>query len=261
VVTGQDPQLGQPPAQRHERRVAAATATVTARSRRSAAAAAAVGAVGTPGIRRGPAQQLARRELARSIYKPSLWHRILNAISRWLNSALGSAGPKHAGWWTLIVLIAVGVLIIFGVIAWIGPARRARRQRSAAVLADGQLTAGEHRGNAERLAAGGDFAGAIIERVRAIAVELESRGVLLPRPGRTASELATEAAVALRGNAAGLRDAARLFDDVRYGGRAGTLAGYQRVRDLDTTIASARTPAVAAVGAAGAASTGAGPPA
>jgi len=221
------------------------------------------GGVGA-GIGRGPAQQLARRELARSIYKPSLWHRILNAINRWLNSALGSAGPQHAGWWTLIVLIAVGVAIIFGVVAWIGPARRARRRRPVAVLAGGQLTAGEHRGNAERLAASGDFAGAIIERVRAIAVELESRGVLLPRPGRTASELATEAAAALPGDAAGLRDAARLFDDVRYGGRAGTLVGYHRVRDLDSGIASARTPAVAAAGPAGAAragGAGAGPPA
>ena len=218
-----------------------------------------IGAATTPGIRRGPAQQLARRELARSIYQPSLWHRILNAINRWLNSALGSAGPKHAGWWTLIVLIAVGAGIIIGVIAWIGPTRRTRRQRSAAVLAGGQLTAGEHRAHAERLAASGDFAAAIIERVRAIAVGLESRGVLVPQPGRTASELAAEAAVALPGSAAGLREAARLFDDVRYGGRSGTLAGYQRVRDLDTTIESARTPAVAAAGPA--ATGAAGPPA
>src|SRR5450755_403847 len=192
------------------------------------------------GIGRGPAQQLARRELARSIYRPSLWHRILSAINRWLNSVLGSAGPGHAAWWTLIVLIAVGAGIVLGVIAWIGPARRARRRRPAAVLAGGQLTAREHRQNAERLAASGDVAGAIIERVRAIAVELESRGILVPRPGRTATELAAEAAGALPGSGPALREAARLFDDVRYGGRAGTLAGYQRVADLDTSLAAAR---------------------
>ncbi len=93
------------------------------------------------------------------------------------------------------------------------------------MLAGPQLTAGDYRRAAERRADAGDYAGAIIERTRAIAVELETRGVLLPRPGRTASELAAEAAVSLPDHAAGLREAARLFDDVRYGDRPGTLAG------------------------------------
>jgi hypothetical protein len=85
-------------------------------------------------------------------------------------------------------------------------------------------------------------------------VDLEGRGVLPPRPGRTASELAAEAARALPatavpGGAIALHDAARLFDDVRYGGRAGTRHGYELVRDLDSAIMSARTASVAAVGA------------
>jgi hypothetical protein len=212
------------------------------------AAATAAGTVVPPGIHREPARQLARRELSRSIYQPSLVHRLVNDVLNWLNSLLGPVGPQHARWWTLIVLILVAVLVIFGVIRWMGPTRRSRRQRSAAVLSSEQLSAGDHRRNSDRLAAAGDLAGAIVERVRAIAVELESRGVLLPRPGRTASELAAEAASSLPASAAGLRDAARLFDDVRYGGRAGTLAGYEQVRDLDSVIASARTPAVAAAG-------------
>jgi Domain of unknown function (DUF4129) len=224
------------------------------------AAAVAAAAASPPLVRRLPAQRLARRELARSIYQPSEWERIMAAISRWLNQLLGSVGPHHSGWWTLIALIVAAVLIVFGVLFWIGPARRATRARADAVLTGRQLTAADHRRNAERLAADGDYAGAIVERVRAIAVELESRGVLPPRPGRTAIELAAEAASALPGSAAGLRDAARLFDDVRYGGRAGTLAGYQRVRDLDASIAAARTPSVsAAAGPTAAGSTAAGP--
>jgi type II secretory pathway pseudopilin PulG len=216
---------------------------------------AALGAVAAipPGIRRGPARQLARQAL-----RPSFWQRILNAVNRWLNSALGPIGPRHSGWWTLIVLVVVAVLVIAGVLSWIGPTRRNRRRRVAAVLAGTQLSAGDYRQNSERLAADGDFAAAIVERVRAIAVELETRGVLLPRPGRTASELAAAAAGALPDSAAGLRDATRLFDDVRYGGRAGTLAGYEQVRDLDTSIASARTAAAAAAGPAGTAAAGAG---
>jgi hypothetical protein len=195
-----------------------------------------------PGIGRDPAQRLARRELARSLYQPSLWQRLRNAVSGWLNSVLGAAGPRHPGWWTLIALIIVVAAVIGGVIAWIGPARRSRRRRSAAVIGGAQLTAGDHRRNAERRAAEGDFAGAIVEQVRAIAAELESRGVLLPRPGRTASELAAEAAGSVPGTAAGLREAARLFDDVRYGGRPGNRAGYEQIRDLDLRIAAARTP-------------------
>jgi Domain of unknown function (DUF4129) len=192
-----------------------------------------------------PAQRLAHRELA-SINAQTWWQRAGSAISRWLNSTLGSLGPVHAGWWTLIVLIIVAVLLVFGVLFWIGPAARSRRQRTGAVLTGAPLTAEDHRRAAERLAGGQDYGAAIVERVRAIAVELESRGILTSRPGRTASELAADTAGVLPGSAAGLRDAARLFDDVRYGGRAGTLAGYQQVRDLDVAIAATRAPTVGA---------------
>jgi hypothetical protein len=89
-------------------------------------------------------------------------------------------------------------------------------------------------------AAAGHLSAAIVERVRAIAVELEQRGVLTPRPGRTAAELAAEASRPLAAHASELAAVMRLFDDVRYGGRDGTLAGYQRARDLDTRLQVAR---------------------
>ncbi|MGH3399824.1 MAG: DUF4129 domain-containing protein [Streptosporangiaceae bacterium] len=202
-----------------------------------------------PGIHRIPAQRLARRELAKAIYRPPFWSRLSRDLFGWLNSL--QIGPQKAGWWTLIVLIVVVILVISGVLYWIGPMGRRRRERAGAVLAGTQLTAGDYRRAAEQRADAGDYAGAIIERTRAIAVELETRGVLPPRPGRTASELAAEAAVSLPDHAAGLRDAARLFDDVRYGDRPGTLAGYQQVRHLDESIRSARTPTVAAAGPTG----------
>lgn len=198
---------------------------------------------------RVPAQRLARRELARSIYRPSFWHRIINDISRWLNKLLGAVGPQKTGWWTLIVLLCVSILVIAGVIIWIGPARRSRRQRASPIMTGRPLTAADHRREAEKLAEAGDYAGAIIERFRAIAVELESRGVLPPRPGRTASELAAEAAGPVPASAAGLRAAALLFDDVRYGDRPGTLPAYRQVSDLDGGLQAARMPAVSAAGA------------
>jgi hypothetical protein len=224
------------------------------RARPAAVAVLAVVAGGPPLIDRGPAQRLARQELARSIYRASGPRRVLNAIGRWLSSLLDGAGGAHqVQWWAVAALIVVVVLIIAGVLYWLGPTRRSRRRKKAAVLDGSQLGAADHRRSSAQLAASGDFAGAIVERVRAIAVDLEQRGVLLPRPGRTASELATEAASALPGGAlpggaAALHNAARLFDDVRYGGRAGNLSGYEQVRDLDSAIGSARTASVAMVG-------------
>ncbi|HEY2288091.1 MAG TPA: DUF4129 domain-containing protein, partial [Streptosporangiaceae bacterium] len=213
-----------------------------------------VAAGGPPLIERGPARRLARQELARSIYRPSWPQRVLNAIGRWLNSLLdgGSGGAHQVQWWAVAVLIVLVALIFAGVLYWLGPTRRRRRRQVAPVLGGFQLSAADYRQLSERLAAKGDFAGAIIERVRAIAVDLEQRGVLLPRPGRTASELATEAAsslpaTSLPGGVATLHQAARLFDDVRWGGRAGTLAHYEQVRDLDTAIGSARAASVAAM--------------
>jgi hypothetical protein len=207
---------------------------------------------GAPGIGRQPAQQLARRELARSLYRESLWQRLWNDITRWLNSSLGRSGPGHDDWWTLIALIVVAVLVLAGIVYWTGPARRSRRQRAGAVLAGDGLTAAEYRRRAQERAAAGDYATAIIERVRAIALELEARGVVAPRPGRTAAELAAEASGALPGRGAALRAAAVAFDDVRYGGRPGSAAAYEQVSELDSAITAARGPA-ATVGASAAA--------
>ncbi len=231
--------------------VPAVSTRLTAGSRLAAATRSASGQPVPPGIHRIPAQRLAQHELARSIYRPSLWTRLNQDIFGWLNSL--HLGPQGFGWWALVALIVVVVLVIAGVLYRIGPMSRTRRERAGALLAGTYLTARDYRQAAERLAEAGDYAGAIIERTRAIAMELETRGVLQPRPGRTASELAAEAASSLPDSAAALRETARLFDDVRYGDRAGTPAGYQQVRQLDESIRAARTPAVAAAGPVGSA--------
>jgi uncharacterized protein DUF4129 len=86
--------------------------------------------------------------------------------------------------------------------------------------------------------------------VRAIAAELEERGVLPPRAGRTADEFAAEAGQALIAHADALRDAARIFDEVCYGQRPGSRAAYQRLSELDRQITASapRVSRSAAVG-------------
>ena len=182
-------------------------------------------------IGRHGGQRLARQELAEIPW----WQRVLN----WFGHA-GNAVPR--GWFGLIVLAVLVVVAVGVALAWVRPARSRRRQ-DRAVLTGTVRTAADYRASAERLAATGDFTEAIIERVRAIAAELEERAILRPRPGRTADELAFQAGRHLPGLAADLTTAARLFDDVRYGGRSGTQAGYALVTRVDTDVRDARVSA------------------
>ncbi len=198
---------------------------------------------GIPLIGRRAAGRLARAELAKPAYhpQPSLELRILHAISSWLSRLYNAAQGLPGGWWAIVTLAVVAVIVAAVVLGRIGPLARAQRRARELIVPGRAASASDHRSAAARLADAGDFAGAICERVRAIAAELDERGVLRPLTGRTADEFAAEAGQALPPYAADLRGAALLFDEVRYGHRAGSRPGYERVADLDTRIsASAR---------------------
>ena len=170
---------------------------------------------GGPGIGRKAAQQLARAELA----KPEYHHHVspleavilavLHFLARIVNAA-SRAVP--GGWWALVALAALAVIVIAGVLNWIGPLARAHRGSGPLAAEGGTRTARDHRQEAQRLAGADDYTAAIIECVRAIAAELEERGMLPPRIGRTADEFADEAGQALPAHADALRDAARQFE-------------------------------------------------
>jgi hypothetical protein len=204
--------------------------------------------VTTPGpISRGAAQQLARTELEKSIYHPhgSILGWLHNELSR-LFSAVSGAAP--GGWWSVVALIAVAVLVIAGIFSRIGPLARGRgRPESGLLGAATSLSAREHRELAERHAAAGDQSGAILEFVRAIAAELEENAVLTPGPGRTAAEFAADAGVLLPDQAGELAAAAVLFNEVYYGDRPGSREGVERLRRLDGSVGTAlrRKPAQA----------------
>jgi len=195
---------------------------------------------GTPVVGRRDGQRLARNELSKSIYhpQPSLAQRAAHFVMDWLGRLFRATQGLPGGWWGFVVLIALAVLLVAVVLARTGPVARVRRRRAEPGATSEARTAREHREAAARLAGAGDYAAAICERVRAIAAELDERGVLAPRIGRTADEFAAEAGRALPPHAAGLLAAARLFDEVRYGRRPGTRPGYERVTELDTRIAA-----------------------
>ena len=193
---------------------------------------------GIPLVGRRAGQRLARAELSKAIYhpQPSLTERVLHFVTSWLDRLFRDTQSLPGGWWGFVVLIALAALLVTVVLARIGPVARARRHGAEPGTVSRAAAARDHRVAAARLAEAGDYAGAICERVRAIAAELDERGVLAPRIGRTADEFAAEAARALPPHAAGLLAAARLFDEVRYGRRPGTRPGYDRVTALDLRI-------------------------
>ncbi|MGI5283798.1 DUF4129 domain-containing protein [Nonomuraea polychroma] len=138
----------------------------------------------------------------------------------------------------MILLIIVGVIVL---ISW--RLRKTARKNAAAVggiFGERAMSAAEHRQAAERLAAEGRWGEAIQERLRAIARDLEERALVDGMPGRTADELAAEAAVSLPGFAPQLAAAARSFDDVTYGGVPGTRAAYEAIARLDEQLRQAR---------------------
>jgi len=190
-------------------------------------------------ISRGAAQQLARNELAKSIYHPheSVIQWLLNELAKLFNAASGAA---PGGWWSVVALAAIVGLVAAIVLVRIGPLARNRPQPDSGLLgAATSMTARAHRDLAGRYAAARDYAGAILEFVRAIAAELEEHSVLTPGPGRTADEFATETGRLLPDLAGELTAAAAAFDEVYYGGRQGTSEGTERLRALDASILTA----------------------
>lgn len=183
-------------------------------------------------IGRREGQRLARQELS----EVSFWQRLFNAFVNFFNT---STRAVPGGWFGLIVLAVLAVLGVAVVVFWVRPART-RRSGARALLSGKSRSAQDHRREAQRLAAAGDFGQAIVEGVRAIAVELDERDILPSRPGRTADELAREAGRALPLLADHLRLVSRLFDDVLYGGRRGTSEGYGLVSRVDEAVRSAR---------------------
>jgi hypothetical protein len=180
------------------------------------------------------AHDAAQRELSKPIYpKPSL----TDQLWAWLDDLIYrifSAGSSVPGGWITIALFAL-VLVIAAVVAVRIAMRTMRTRRNGETpLFDGhELDAAEHRALAERSAAQGDWAFAIRHRLRAVARRLEETAVLTPAPGRTATELTRDAALPLPDLKDELRRAAEIFNDVTYGGRTATEAGYRVIADLD----------------------------
>lgn len=180
------------------------------------------------------AHDAAQRELSKPIYPKASLTDLLGAWLDDLIFRIFNAGSSVPGGWITIGLLSL-LLVVAAVVA-IRVATRTMRTRRAGAVAlfdHHELSSGEHRALAEQSAAQGDWASAIKHRLRAVARRLEETAVLDPVPGRTATELADDAAAALPGLKDELWRAATIFNDVAYGARAATEPGYRAIADLD----------------------------
>lgn len=185
---------------------------------------------------RWAADELARREYQEA--RPGLLARAI----RWLLDHVPDLPEGPGSRWVLVLLLGVVVLAAVYAVGRVGLARSAARRREAGGLfGDVARSAAEHRAEADRAAAAGDWSTAVLERFRAVARELEERAVLGDQPGRTADELAREAGVGLPDLAEQLLAGAATFDEVRYGGLPGSPGADERLRTLDTAVRQART--------------------
>lgn len=195
------------------------------------------------GIGREDARDAVREELRRREYEDArpplllrLVGRVLREVGELLDRAAGAAPGGRLGLLALAVLLGLLVLVV---LQRVGPLARTKAARP---LFEGSavLSADEHRALAERAAAGGDFAEAVRERLRAVVRDLEARGALDPRPGRTAGEVARDAGAALPEAAQDLVRATTVFDEVWYGGRVADAQSYAVLVEVDRRVSATR---------------------
>lgn len=187
-------------------------------------------------IARGPAADAAREELTKHIYtreEPGAIWRALSWLRERFAELLGVIGDSvPAGRWALLIL-PILIIIVIAIIRWRVGSVAGGRAAVGPVFFGPERTAVEHRANADAAAARKDFATACRERFRALVKDLEERTILDPRPGRTADETAREIAALSAEAAAPVATAARVFDEIHYGGRTPTAAADGLIRDAD----------------------------
>lgn len=193
-------------------------------------------------IGRDEAQRLARIELARPEYTHQDETLVQRVIS-WILERIGDilhrvGGTPPLAWFGIAGLLVLTVLVTIAIRRRTGSL--GREPSAASLFTDDVRSARAYRDDAERFAAAGAWAEAVRARLRAVVRDLEERDLVDARPGRTADEIADDAGAALPSVAGGLRDGARTFDDVWYGGRPADAASYRRLVDLDAAVAAAR---------------------
>jgi hypothetical protein len=190
---------------------------------------------------REEARRLAESELSDPAYRaaePGLVEQAVRRVLEWVADIAGRAAEAAPGGWLgilgLVLLLVVAALLV----RWrLGPVARSGR---IPIDVDPGMSSAQYRARADALAAEGRWEPAMTQRMRALARAGQELGLVDAQPGRTADEIAGELGRRLPDADGALQQAARAFDDVRYGGRPGTEAAYDLVAVADSAVAATR---------------------
>ena len=186
------------------------------------------------------ARRAAQRELSRVRYHrddPSL----INRFFTWFFGRLDHLGGASLGTSAFAVLVVVLLAAVIFMIVRAGrPTRTARSSVGRPDLLS-PVGARDHVRVAEELTRAGSYADALREWLRATVRTLEVRGVLDPRPGRTADEVARAASAQLPDAAEALLAATRAFDEIWFGARAAEERDAEYGRAAYSAVRAART--------------------
>ena len=196
----------------------------------------------TPAQRQTLATILARREFQHAVAPPSLWDKILEKLSLWVDGALGAlsqAAPKSIWLWRAIE-VAVLLAVSLGLVWWLIRLDRQGRLNAisrphpgatAASARDWQLWLQD----ARRAAAEGDWRDAIHLLYWASISRLESTGLWAADRARTPREY-----LALLGEEdsqrPGLLALTRAFERTWYAGQSAAEADFRQAEQLATTL-------------------------
>ena len=198
---------------------------------------------GVDDVTREAARRAARDELLDPKYQeaqPPLLVRLVGRAVRKLLELLDRASAGVPGGRAgLLILAAMVGLLIAVIVVRLRPT--GSRGASADIFTTGAvMSAEQHRALADEAAARGQWGDAVRERLRAIVRELEARGVIEPRPSRTAGEVARDGSASVPAIAEPLRRATTTFDEIWYGGRNADASSYAVLVEADRSVSSAQ---------------------
>lgn len=184
----------------------------------------------------GPARRLLTRELQDPKYRPDL----LGRLGDWVGDRLDDLGGPGRGLGLLgrPLLLVLLLLVVVGVVLVLVRLRRDPHVGGAgtSVFDDVRRSAAEHRALAHAALSEAGHDTAVVEGLRALAAGLVERQVVTDTPAATAREVADVAAPRFPGMADRLGEAARVFDETRYGERPADRRRAELVLDVEDSL-------------------------
>ncbi|WP_018155238.1 DUF4129 domain-containing protein [Demetria terragena] len=170
---------------------------------------------------------------------------LIDTVLGWLTERLEGVAGEGAGPLATVILV-LAVLALLAAIVYattrIRSSRRVRRgaDEADAVFDDADLSAAEYRQRAREAESRNEHSAALLDWFRAIIRSGDERALLGDSPGRTAHEFVRVLSPRFPHEREALRQAATVFDEVRYGGRKVGAGHSTTVRELDGRISQAR---------------------